>query len=144
MKNITIAGNLGRDAELRNAGSSQVLGFAVAVEHRDGQNKSTIWFDCSLWGKRGEVLAQYLTKGTKVAVAGDLATREHNGKTYLQVRADNVTILGGGGQGNQGQANRDNDQGYSNQSGYGAGGSANSGGRDLDEDVIPFRMCWEV
>lgn len=134
MKNITIAGNLGRDAELRNAGSSQVLGFAVAVEHRDGQNKSTIWFDCSLWGKRGEVLAQYLTKGTKVAVAGDLATREHNGKTYLQVRADNVTILGGG---NQNNGNRDNDQGYGSQSGYGAGGSANSGGRDLD-DEIPF------
>lgn len=140
MKNITIAGNLGRDAELRNAGSSQVLGFAVAVEHRDGQNKSTIWFDCSLWGKRGEVLAQYLTKGTKVAVAGDLATREHNGKTYLQVRADNVTILGGG---NQNNGNRDNDQGYGNQSGYGAGGSANSGAGDLS-DEIPFRMCWEV
>ena len=96
MKQITIAGNLGRDAELRQAGSGQVCSFPVAVEHREGQNKSTLWFDCSLWGKRGEALAQYLTKGTRVCVAGDLGTREHNGKTYLQVRADQVTLMGGG------------------------------------------------
>lgn len=136
MKNITIAGNLGRDAELRNAGSSQVLGFAVAVEQRDGQNKSTIWFDCSLWGKRGEVLAQYLTKGTKVAVSGDLGMREHNGKTYLQVRADNVTIMGGGQQGNGGgRQSGGYDQG-GNSGGY---GGQNGGGNSRDlEDSIPF------
>lgn len=97
MKNVTIAGNIGKDAETRTTqGGDQVTGWSVAVEERNGQDKRTIWFDCSLWGKRGQALAQYLTKGTRVAVSGDLSTREHNGKTYLTIRVSEVTLLGGG------------------------------------------------
>ena len=97
MKNITIAGGLGRDATLRRTqGGDAVLSFGVGVEERNGQDKRTLWFDCSLWGKRGEALERYLTKGTKVAVSGDLSTREHEGKTYLTIRADQVTLQGGG------------------------------------------------
>lgn len=97
MKTITIAGNVGKDAILRRTNDgTPVLGWGVAVEERNGQDKRTIWFDCSLWGKRGEALAQYITKGTRLAVAGELSTREHDGKTYLTVRADQVTLLGGG------------------------------------------------
>lgn len=97
MKSVTIAGNIGRNAETRNTQSGDsVTGFSVAVEERQGQDKRTIWFDVSVWGKRGSSLAQYLTKGTRVAVAGDLSTREYDGKTYLTIRADQVTLLGGG------------------------------------------------
>lgn len=97
MKTIVISGNIGRNAETRNTQSGDsVTGFSVAVEERQGQDKRTIWFDVSIWGKRGSSLAQYLTKGTRVAVAGDLSTREHDGKSYLTVRADQVTLLGGG------------------------------------------------
>jgi len=96
MKSITIAGNIGKDAATRNAGGTPVTGWSVAVEERNGQDKRTLWFDCSLWGTRGEKLAQYLSKGTRVAVSGDLSTREHEGKTYLTIRAEQVTLLGGG------------------------------------------------
>ena len=95
MKNINIAGNIGKDAETRQAGSDNVTSFSVAVEDRKGREKSTIWFTVDLWGKRGDALAQYLLKGERVCVAGDLSTREHNGKTYLTVRADQVTLMGG-------------------------------------------------
>ena len=97
MKSITIAGRLGKDATLRRTQDGDpVLGFSVAVEHRAGKEKSTMWFECAIWGKRGESLAQYLTKGTCVAVTGDFWTREYEGKTYLQVRVTDVTMLGGG------------------------------------------------
>lgn len=97
MKSITIAGNIGRDAETRTTqGGDKVTGWSVAVEERQGQDKRTIWFDVAIWGKRGEALAPYLTKGSRVAVSGDLSTREHGGKTYLTIRADQVTLLGGG------------------------------------------------
>ena len=97
MKTITIAGNVGKDAETRTTqGGDSVTSFNVAVEDRQGKEKSTLWFSCSLWGKRGESLKPYLTKGSKVAVSGDLSTREHEGKTYLQIRADQVTLMGGG------------------------------------------------
>jgi single-strand DNA-binding protein len=109
MKMICISGNIGKDAVTRTAGDTTVTGWSVAVEHRQGQDKLTIWFDCNLWGKRGDTLAQYLTKGSKVTVAGDFATREHEGKTYLTIRVDQVT-LGGGGQ-ERGQ-DRGDDRGY--------------------------------
>jgi single-strand DNA-binding protein len=97
MKSITIAGNIGKDAEVRTTqGGDIVTGWSVAVEDRSGREKTTIWFDVSMWGKRGETLAQYLTKGSRVAVSGDLGRREYEGKTYLTVRADQVTLLGSG------------------------------------------------
>lgn len=97
MKSITIAGNIGKDATTRTTqGGDTVTEWSVAVEERNGRDKRTIWFECSMWGKRGEGLAQYLTKGSKVSVSGDLSTREHDGRTYLTVRADQVTLMGGG------------------------------------------------
>lgn len=95
MKNITIAGRLTRDAVTREAGSDKVTGFAVAVDDRSGKEKAALFFDCSLWGKRGESLAQYLTKGSSVTVSGDFGTREYEGKTYFTVRVNDVTLQGG-------------------------------------------------
>jgi single-strand DNA-binding protein len=112
----------------------KVTSWSVAVEDRNGQDKRSIWFDCTLWGKRGESLCQYLTKGGKVAVSGELSTREHEGKTYLTLRAEQVTLLGGKSEGG-----REGGQSQGGQ-GYGAGGSPMS--RDDMEDSIPFSPEW--
>jgi len=95
MKSITIAGRLTRDAVVRDAGSDKVTGFSVAVDDRSSKEKATLFFDCSLWGKRGESLAQYLTKGSSVTASGDFGKREHEGKTYFTVRVNDVTLQGG-------------------------------------------------
>jgi single-strand DNA-binding protein len=93
MKVITIAGNVGKDAEVRNTQSGQsVTGFTVAVTDRQ---KATTWFDVAMWGKRGEAISGYVRKGDKIVVTGELGTREHNGKTYLTVNAADVTLMGG-------------------------------------------------
>jgi single-strand DNA-binding protein len=131
MKSITIAGNIGKDAVTRTTqGGDKVTRWTVAVEERGGQDKRTIWFDCTLWGKRGETLAQYLTKGAKVAVSGELSTREHEGKTYLTVRAEQVTLMGGG------QDRRED----ARDERAPAGGRGSM--RDDLEDGIPFSMEW--
>lgn len=97
MKIIVIAGNIGKTAEVRRTGDgTSVCNFSVAVNEPGKKDAPPTWFGVSLWGKRGEALGPYLTKGTKVTVAGDLSKREHEGKTYLEVRADQVTIQGGG------------------------------------------------
>ena len=118
----------------RTNGGDPVTSWSVAVEDRKSSEKSTIWFDCSLWGKRGESLAPYLTKGGKVAVSGELSTREHNGKTYMTIRAEQVTLLGGrsgdGGDGYQSRRER-------GRSGDAGGAPAGGRGNDLD-DSIPF------
>ena len=93
MKNLTIAGNIGKSAELRKTGNGdQVAGFSVAVDDGFGDKKRTLWFDVSIWGKQAETLAPMLTKGGKVTVTGDLSTREHEGKTYLTLRSYHVTL----------------------------------------------------
>lgn len=96
MKAITIFGGIGKDAQTRTTqGGDKVTSFSVAVDEGFGDKKRTIWFDCSLWGQRGEKLAQYLTKGSRVCVTGDMSTREHEGRTYLTIRAADVTLAGG-------------------------------------------------
>jgi single-strand DNA-binding protein len=131
MKSITIAGNIGKDAVTRTTPNGEkVTGWSVAVEERNGQDRRSIWFDCTIWGKRGESLAQYLTKGGKVAVSGELSTRDHEGKTYLTIRVEQVTLLGGKPDGERQERGQQS-------SGYGAGGSANSGRSNMDDD-IPF------
>jgi single-strand DNA-binding protein len=127
MKNLTIAGRLTKDATTRDAGSDKVTGFSVAVDDRNGKEKTTLFFDCSIWGKRGESLAQYLTKGTSVTASGDLGTREYEGKTYLTLRVDQVTLQGGK------PAASDSSEGFS-----GPAGKANPASTyDLSDD-IPF------
>ena len=62
MKQITIAGKLGKDAELRSTQNGDKLAsFSVAVDDGYGQNKRTLWFDCTVFGKRGETLAPMLS-----------------------------------------------------------------------------------
>lgn len=97
MKTIVIAGRLGKDAELRRTqDGTAVLNFTVAVDDGYGERKGTLWFDCSLFGKRGEALEPHLPKGSAVTVSGDLGKREHDGKTYLTVRVSELTMQGGG------------------------------------------------
>jgi len=105
MKQITIAGGLTRDAVIRRTQSGDaILSFSVGVS--EGRDKPSTYFDCSLFGKRGEALEQYLRKGTKVTACGDFSTREHEGKTYLQVRVDQITLQGGGNRDDAGTAER--------------------------------------
>lgn len=133
VKMITVAGNVGRDAELRSTQSGEkVLGFSVAVEERGGQEKRTLWFDCSVWGKRGEALERHIRKGDKITVAGEFSTREHDGKTYLTVRASEVTLQGGG----QSAGSDRTGPGYSQRPTPPTGGG--SYGDDALNDDVPY------
>lgn len=98
MLNLSLAGSLGRDAEYKESQSGKGrCQFSVAVNIGYGENKQTIWIDVTRWGEGARGLANLLRKGSKVAVTGEMSTREHNGKTYIQCRADNVTIMNAAG-----------------------------------------------
>ena len=95
MNVCTFTGNLGKDCRLGNVGGTTVCNFTLAARAGFGKSEQTLWLDCALWGKRGESLQQYLTKGQQVAVSGELGTREHEGKTYLTLRVSELTLMGG-------------------------------------------------
>ena len=132
MISATVSGNLGKDAVTRSAGSSTVTGFGVASSRKIKGEKTTQWVQVSYWGKRGEALCKYLTKGTRVAVSGELSTREYEGKTYLELEAYGIDLLGGGersGAGTHRDAPAPTGGGYDD---------GDSGGLGDDSDPIPF------
>lgn len=95
----TFSGRLGRDAEQKFLpNGNPVLEFSIAVDVGFGDRKTSFWIRCSMFGARGEKLAQYLTKGQMVAVSGELNAREYPSggatKTSLELRVDKVELLG--------------------------------------------------
>ena len=99
MISMTVAGNVGRDAQLRRTqGGDPVLGFSVAVDmgkDRNGQKRDAVWVNCSIWGKRAESLATYITKGTKLVLTGRPGVNVYEGKGSLTLSVNDLTFMGG-------------------------------------------------
>lgn len=95
MNNFSAVGRIGRDAVTRfTQGGKAVTGWALAVDKGFGDNKQTVWLDCSWWGERGQKVADFIKKGDRLAVVGEIGTREHDGKTYVTLDIREVTLLG--------------------------------------------------
>jgi single-strand DNA-binding protein len=99
MEILIISGRIGKDAELRRLQSgNQVAQFSVAVDVPKNGEKTTNWYEATLFGDRAAKLAEYLTKGTTVSVSGRPDVRVYAGKAYRKIAVNEVTLLGGGGQ----------------------------------------------
>lgn len=106
MKQITIAGRVGRDAELKQTKAGKTYAsFSVAVDcgkDSNGEKRPSVWFDCTLWERRAEALAPHIRKGSFVVVSGDVDARAYvpNGggepKAVMSVRVAEFTFGGGG------------------------------------------------
>lgn len=99
-----ITGNLTRDPELRRTQAGMpILSFSVAVNDRRKNPQTGEWedhpnyVDCTMFGKRAEAIAEYLTKGSKVGVDGKLrfSTWERDGhkRSKLEVVVDEIEFL---------------------------------------------------
>ena len=99
MNSITVAGTLGKDAEVKYlANGDAICNFSVADSQ--GREKPTIWWNCGLYGKRAESLSQYLTKGQAVTITGSVSEREWtdkegNKRKSMDVRVSDVALQGG-------------------------------------------------
>lgn len=102
MIKVIIIGNLGGDAETRQAGESQVAAFNVASTRRftDRSGRAaeeTEWMRVELWNPGG--VLPYLLKGQQVFVEGRYRTekytdRDGNERTAVKVVATTVQLLG--------------------------------------------------
>lgn len=82
MKQLTIIGNLGYDATVKESNGNKYLEFSVAVNERykkqDGtQVESTDWINCTY---RNLGLGQYLKKGDRILVQGNMRVNAYQGK----------------------------------------------------------------
>ncbi len=105
LNRVMVIGNLGRDPEMRYTPGGQALtSFSLAAtrtwttaarERRD----ATEWFNIVTWGSLAEICNQYLVKGRRVYVEGELRTRgweQPDGRKHFrtEVVADEMIMLG--------------------------------------------------
>lgn len=140
---LIIAGNLGKDPEMRYAPSGEaVTSMNVATNRKytdkSGQQvKETTWFRISVWGKQAETCNQYLKKGSAVLIEGRLNADKATGGprvfqrqdgtsgSSFEVTAESVRFL------NTGQREGDG-------AGAGSGTQAIHDAPPTDEENIPF------
>jgi single-strand DNA-binding protein len=151
---ITVVGNLTADPELRFTPSgAAVANFTVASTPRTFDRQSGEWKDgealfmrCNVWRQAAENVAETLTRGMRVMVAGRLKqrsyeTREGEKRTVVELEVDEVgpslkyatakvnRISRGSGDGGFGGGG-----GYSGGSGGGSGGSSGGGSSAPSDD----------
>jgi single-strand DNA-binding protein len=154
---VILVGNLGADPETRSMPSGMTvtnIRIATSESWKDkasgAQQERTEWHSIALFGRLGEIAAEYLRKGSQVFVEGKLRTRKWQDKTgndrfTTEIIADNMQMLGGragGGTGGTG--------GMSGGADRGSGGApprddydqssapAPAGGKEDFDDDIPF------
>lgn len=168
---VILIGNLGRDPEVRSfQNGGKVCNITVATsenwkDRNTGERKErTEWHRVAIFSEGlVRVAEQYLRKGSKVYIEGQLQTRKwqdqsgqdrYSTEVVLQGFGSTLTMLdgrnegGGGGGGNYGGGGGQNYDSGPSDGGYGGNDGGNGGGngggsnspapsRDLD-DEIPF------
>ena len=100
MNKITATGRIAADAELKyTPAGDPILEFRLASDVGYGDKKTTNWFRCSIFGKRGEALAPHLAKGQQVTAFGSLTLREWQNKEGQkqispEIRIDEIELQG--------------------------------------------------
>lgn len=74
---IHVVGNLTREPETREAGSSSVTKLNVAVNYKIRNEEKVTFYSASVWGRSGVAAAQHLTKGQSVVIWGEHRPREY-------------------------------------------------------------------
>jgi single-strand DNA-binding protein len=132
---VILVGNLGADPETRAMPSGSTvanLRIATSESWRDKQSgeqqERTEWHRVVLFGRLGEVAAEYLKKGSQVYIEGSLRTRKWQDKQGVErysteIVGNDMQMLGGRGGGGGGGG------GMGAGAGSGAGGSAAGSGQ---------------
>lgn len=104
LNKVLLIGRLGRDPELRNTQSGQlVASFSIATDetytNNEGQKiQKTEWHRISVWGKQADFCGKYLAKGRLVYVEGKIETRKWQDKAGIdryttEIKAERLVVL---------------------------------------------------
>lgn len=82
-----VLGRAGRQPEMRYTPSGKaVTNVSVAADIGYGDNKKTIWYRVSFWEKLAEVVNQYVGKGDKLYIEGELQPDDNGGPRVYQAK----------------------------------------------------------
>lgn len=98
---VTLLGNLGRDPEVKYASNGNAIAnLAVATseswtDKTTGEKKEqTEWHRVALFGKLAEIAGQYLHKGSKVYIEGQIKTSKYQDKDGKDVYSTSINVSG--------------------------------------------------
>jgi len=150
---VILVGNLGADPETRSTPSGTTvtnIRIATSESWKDkasgASQERTEWHRIALFGRLGEIAAEYLRKGSQVFIEGKLRTSKYqdkqgNERFSTEIIADNMQMLGGraggGSGGTSGGAERSAGGGAPPRDDYDQS-SAPAGGKEDFDDDIPF------
>lgn len=136
---VVVLGNLTRDPELRSTpGGQNVASFSLAVNrswrNAQGETQEAVdYFDCTAWGKAGELISQYMQKGRAILVSGRLSSRswEQDGqkRSKVEIVVEDFNFIGDGA-GSRG----DNGGNFGGNNGTGSSNSSSS--KKADDEVV--------
>jgi single-strand DNA-binding protein len=138
---VILVGNLGADPETRAMPSGTTvanLRIATSESWRDKQSgeqqERTEWHRVVLFGRLGEVAAEYLKKGSQVYIEGSLRTRKWQDKSgterySTEIVGNEMQMLGGRGGGGGAAGAGGGGGGFDRGAGGGSGSSGGSGAR---------------
>ncbi len=96
--NVRLIGRLGMNPEVKELNSGKKLAkfsIATADAYKDGEGKrvtETQWHNLVVWGRQAELAAQYLKKGSEVAVEGKLCSRSYTDKEGVKRYVTEIVI----------------------------------------------------
>jgi single-strand DNA-binding protein len=152
---VILIGHLGADPETRAMPSGMTVAnmrLATTESWKDKQSgeqqERTEWHNVALFGRLGEIAAEYLRKGSQVYIEGRLRTRKWQDKEgrdryTTEIVANEMQMLGGrggaggGGGGGSGAGAGASDPGPRTEHAEAAAGGAGASRDDFDDD-IPF------
>lgn len=95
MNSITLIGYVGAEPEgktTKNGKAATTISIGNQRKDANGQ-KTTDWFDCIAYGKTGEVILQYVHKGDKLGVVGEVQIRKWNDKETGHERKMYIVLI---------------------------------------------------
>jgi single-strand DNA-binding protein len=151
---VILIGHLGADPETRAMPSGMTVAnmrLATTESWKDKQSgeqqERTEWHNVALFGRLGEIAAEYLRKGSQVYIEGRLRTRKWQDKEgrdryTTEIVANEMQMLGGrggaGGGGGGGGMGAGSEPAPRAEHAEASGGGGAGAQRDEFDDDIPF------
>ncbi len=134
LNKVMLMGNLTRDPELRvTPKGTPICQFSLAINRQfkmeSGESREeVIYVDIEAWGKQGETISKYCTKGKPLYVEGRLRLDQWEDKTTKEKRSRMKVVL-------------EQFQFLGDSRGGGGGGGAPSGGGEFDQSAAPEKYA---
>ena len=93
MNKVILIGRLTKDPEFKELQTTSVAKYTLAVD-RSRKDDGAYFIPCTAFGKCADFAAQYLHKGTKIAVTGRIQTGSYDGKDGKKVYTTDVIVDG--------------------------------------------------